>query len=102
MSSINRKTTASRTAKGRQSERRAGNGRQQRRETPLIIGSGESDQEALRSVIRGWLVPVLVRQFLAERGVDAPQRQNRGDFSKTVYGTHLQGARGKGRVNGNQ
>jgi len=76
-----------------------GDVRRRRRDTPLIIGSGEPNQEALISVIREWLVPLLVREFLAERGIEAPQGQNPGSFTGTVYPSPLQGARGKGRVN---
>jgi hypothetical protein len=78
---------------------RSGKVPRRRGETPVIIAPGDPDQEALRSVIREWLVPLLVRQFLAVHGVEAPPGQNRSELSKTAYRTHLQGARGAGRVN---
>jgi hypothetical protein len=36
-------------------------------ETDLFIEGGEPDQEAIRSAIREWLVPLLVKEFLSEQ-----------------------------------
>ena len=41
-----------------------------RKETLLEIPVGEPDLVALRSVMRDWLVPRLVEDFLRERGID--------------------------------
>jgi hypothetical protein len=43
---------------------------QNRRETCLEIPAGEPDLSALRSVMREWLVPRLVEEFLHERGIE--------------------------------
>ncbi len=45
-----------------------------REETRLEIPAGEPDLEALRSVTRGWLVPLLVEKFLREQGVELRAR----------------------------
>jgi hypothetical protein len=94
-----RKTTTRRGADGPRAGVPAGNVRRRWRDTPVIIASGQPDPEALRSVIRGWLAPLLVRQFLAERGVRTPQGKNRSEFAKSVYWKPLQEARGRSRVN---
>jgi hypothetical protein len=36
----------------------------------LEIGNGEPDLEALSALAREWIVPVLVKEFLAERAKD--------------------------------
>jgi hypothetical protein len=41
-----------------------------RREVRLEISAGEPDLPALRSVMREWLVPRLVEDFLRERGIE--------------------------------
>lgn len=56
-----------------------------RARTDVRVGNGEPDSEMLSAVIREWIMPLLVRQFLAERGVEAPQGQNQSGFSKSVY-----------------
>jgi hypothetical protein len=40
-----------------------------RPDTRLEIPAGEPDLEALRSVTREWLVPLLVEKFLREQGI---------------------------------
>ena len=47
-----------------------------REETRLEIPAGEPDLEALRSVTREWLVPLLVQKFLREQGVELRARPN--------------------------
>ena len=47
-----------------------------REETRLEIPAGEPDLEALRSVTREWLVPLLVEKFLREQGVELRARPN--------------------------
>lgn len=64
MSSSNKNTIMSK-AKGQRSKRVAESPR--RHDTPVVICPGNPDHEALRSVIREWLVPALVKQFLAEQ-----------------------------------
>lgn len=81
----------------RQSTVRAGR-HQGRRAVRLIITEGSPDDEALRSVVDDWLVPLLVEQFFAERGLEAPQPRNRSAFLKPVYRTPVQGARAEKRV----
>jgi len=46
------------------SKRRRSRGR---RDGRLYIAPGKRDAESLRSAIRTWIVPVLVRQFLKEQ-----------------------------------
>jgi hypothetical protein len=36
-------------------------------ETELVMKCGQPDPDAVRSVIREWIVPLLVRDFLAEQ-----------------------------------
>jgi len=38
----------------------------QRHELSLIIRAGHQDRTCIASAIRGWVVPLLVRQFLSE------------------------------------
>lgn len=47
-----------------------------RHETRLEIPPGEPDLEALRSITREWLVPLLVEKFLREQGVELRSRPN--------------------------
>jgi hypothetical protein len=49
-----------------------------RGETKLEFPVGEPDLEALRSVTREWLVPLLVEKFLREQGVELRARANTG------------------------
>lgn len=44
---------------------------QGRRESRLHIAWGKSDPESLRSAVRTWIVPLLVRQFMNEQGFTA-------------------------------
>jgi hypothetical protein len=48
----------------------------QARETKLALPAGEPDLEALRSVTREWLVPLLVEKFLREQGIELRARPN--------------------------
>ena len=41
------------------------------RETRLALPNGEPNLEALRSVTREWLVPLLVERFLREQGIES-------------------------------
>jgi hypothetical protein len=36
-------------------------------ETELVVKGGQTDPESVRSVIREWFVPLLVREFMAEQ-----------------------------------
>jgi len=45
-----------------------------RQETRLELPVGEPDLEALRSVTREWLVPLLVKEFMRERDIELPAR----------------------------
>ena len=47
-----------------------------RSDTRLEISAGEPDLEALRSVTRDWLVPVLVEKFLHDQGIELRERSN--------------------------
>ena len=46
-----------------------------RMETRLEIPAGEPDVSALRSVMKEWLVPRLVDEFLRERGIQLKRTQ---------------------------
>ncbi|HEY4739990.1 MAG TPA: hypothetical protein VIH76_05280 [Candidatus Acidoferrales bacterium] len=46
------------------------------RETKLVLPHGEPNLEALRSVTREWLVPLLVEKFLCEQGFELRVRPN--------------------------
>jgi len=45
------------------------------RETKLVLPDGEPNLEALRSVTRDWLVPLLVEKFLREQGIELRTRR---------------------------
>ena len=45
------------------------------RETGLVLPDGEPNLEALRSVTRDWLVPLLVEKFLREQGIELRTRR---------------------------
>ncbi len=47
-----------------------------RMETRLAVPAGEPNLEALGSVTREWLVPLLVEEFLREQGVELRARSN--------------------------
>jgi hypothetical protein len=49
-----------------------------RAETKLEFPTGQPDLDALRSVTREWLVPLLVERFLREQGVRLRPRPNAG------------------------
>jgi hypothetical protein len=49
-----------------------------RAETKLRLPVGQPDLEALRSVTREWLVPLLVEKFLREQGIELRARPNAG------------------------
>ena len=59
---------------------------QRRKKVQLILAPGTPDQNALRSVVREWLVPMLVREFLAERGIAPPEVKNKVISSKLSTG----------------
>ncbi len=42
--------------------------RRDQREGRLFLAPGKPDPESLRSAIRTWIVPLLVRQFIEEHG----------------------------------
>jgi hypothetical protein len=46
------------------------------RETKLVLPDGEPNLDALRSVTRDWLVPLLVEKFLREQGIELRARPN--------------------------
>jgi len=54
------------------------------REIKLALPSGEPDFEALRSVTREWLVPILVEKFLREQGVELRARANTGPGKRPI------------------
>jgi hypothetical protein len=41
-----------------------------RKEVQLIVPTGIPDQDALLSVVREWLSPLMVQQFIREREID--------------------------------
>jgi hypothetical protein len=47
-----------------------------RQETRIELPAGKPDLEALRSVTREWLVPLLVEKFLREQGIELRARPN--------------------------
>ena len=47
-----------------------------RQGTRLELPDGEPDLEALGSVTREWLVPLLVERFLREQGIELRARSN--------------------------
>lgn len=53
-----------------------------RRDTPLAIRGGELDMSALRSVMREWLVPRLVEDFLLKRGIELKYSRARTNSGK--------------------
>lgn len=52
--------------------------RGRRAETTLEFPTGRPDLDALRSVTREWLVPLLVEKFLREQGVELRARVKAG------------------------
>ena len=54
-----------------------------RQETRLELPVGKPDLEALRSVTREWLVPLLVEKFLREQGIELRAR-SKTDPGKTT------------------
>jgi len=54
-----------------------------RGETKVQLPTGEPDLEALRSVTREWLVPLLVEKFLRERGIELRGQRSSADPGKT-------------------
>lgn len=69
-----------------------------RRATNLTIEPGEPDQTSLRSVVREWLAPLMVRQFLVERGIGDPQELYQSNSMNSVFRIAMQGACDKKRV----
>lgn len=70
--------------------------RRRTREVQLVIPAGQADRESLLAAVREWLVPVMVQQFLKERGIETQKRSNRCNPQKSVYRTPLQGAHNNG------
>jgi hypothetical protein len=62
-----RKLTTRRTQSFPAALRRADTGRSARGKIRLVIEANVPDPEAVSSAIREWIVPVLVREYLAER-----------------------------------
>ncbi len=81
----------SRRGKARRSTSRARPS--QRGKVAVVIPAGQPDHTSLLSAGREWLVPLLVRDFLLERGIEpfSPEKANKND--KRNYGMPLQGAR---------
>lgn len=81
MSANTRKATVSYKRKTLRTPNRARPGK--RGKTSVVIPAGEPDVTSLLSAGREWLVPLLVRDFLRERGIEpvSPEKAN-----KTNYG----------------
>jgi hypothetical protein len=58
-----------------------------RSDTRLEISRNEPDVEALRSVTREWLVPVLVEKFLHDQGIELCERST-AESKKYEFQTH--------------
>jgi len=58
------------------------------RETGLVLPDGEPNLEALRSVTRGWLVPLLVEKFLREQGIELRTRRQATVPGKDQFQTY--------------
>jgi len=74
-------------------------GRTARRYTDVVIGSGRPDAALLHSAIREWIVPVLVRDFLAEHPVGVPTAE--ANSNKGTTGTDGEEGAGSTRMNPN-
>lgn len=70
-----------------------------KRAVAVAVASGTPDRDALKSVIRDWIVPLMVKQFLVAHGIEPPQIRNLNKIMKSSYRTSLQGAREGDRVN---
>lgn len=70
-----------------------------RRAVQLIIDTLGPDHESLVTAAKDWLVPLLIEQFFAERGLELPQSSNRGKSFPSNYRMPVQGAREQNRVN---
>jgi len=68
----------------------------QPREIKLALPAGEPDLEALRSVTREWLVPLLVDKFLREQGIDSRVRPGNADSQFTYRNSHSDDAAAAG------
>jgi hypothetical protein len=69
-----------------------------RRAGQLIVSETTPDRQSLISAARGWLVPLLIEQFFAERRIELTQPRNPSNFSKSNFGTPVQEARAEKRV----
>ncbi len=57
------------------------------RETKLALPDGEPNLDALRSVTREWLVPLLVEKFLLEQGIELRKRRKAAVPGKDQFQT---------------
>jgi hypothetical protein len=63
-------------------------------DTRLEIPPGEPDLDRLRSVTREWLVPLLVDEFLRERGIDFKQKPMTVNPQNQLSNAPIRGGRG--------
>jgi len=63
-------------------------------DTRLEIPAGEPDLARLRSVTQEWLVPLLVDEFLRERGVDLKQESMSVNPKNELSNAPIRGGRG--------
>jgi hypothetical protein len=63
-------------------------------DTRLEIPAGEPDLARLLSVTRDWLVPLLVDEFLRERGVDLEPKPTTVDPKNELSNAPIRGGRG--------
>jgi len=63
-------------------------------DTRLEIPAGEPDLARLRSVTQEWLVPLLVDEFLRERGVDLKQKPMTVNRKNQLSNAPIRGGRG--------
>jgi len=65
--------------------------------TDLQLVSGERDIDLLSSAVREWIVPVLVRDFLAEHPIGVSK--NEAVFNNSTTGVHGEEGAGSTRMN---
>jgi len=70
-----------------------------RAKTNVFVGSGELDQGMLSSAIREWIVPVLVREFLAEYPICTARTTTNSE--KGTTGLHGEEGAGLTRIDPN-
>ena len=56
-----------------------------RAETKLEFPIGRPDLDALRSVTRGWLVPLLVEKFLREQGIELREHRQAASLGRKMF-----------------